>query len=388
MNIEKLNELYKDEVVKVRRTLHQIPEHGFKEYKTSAYIKAYLDECGISYEPFAGTGLLAYVKGNNPSKTIGFRTDMDALSILEMNEVDFKSTHEGFMHACGHDGHMTIALTFLKFLSEHKENLKDNVAVLFQPAEEGLGGAEAMLKDGVFEKYPVDEIFGIHLHPSYKERTMAINHGPIMAMTGQFEIDIHTKSAHGAMPHLGNDGMIVLAQLINQLQTIVSRNIDPTERAVLTLGKVEGGTRRNIIAEHIRLEGIVRCFNEDVFHLIEKRVNSIIKGLEISYDCTIDNNFRLAYPPVINHKESIEQFKKANKDITLVEYKPEMIAEDFSYYVKETKGAFVFLGVRNEEKNYIFPLHSSHFNFDENVLLTGVLSYINILNSYGSTFNV
>ncbi len=386
MDINKLNELYNDEVIKIRRTLHQIPEHGFKEYKTSEYIKTYLDQYNITYESFAGTGLLAYVKGNNPSKTIGFRTDMDALSIYEMNEIDFKSTHEGFMHACGHDGHMTIALTFLRFLSEHREYLKDNVAVLFQPAEEGLGGAEAMLKDGVFEKYPVDEIFGIHLHPGYPERTIAINDGPVMAMTGQFEIDIHTQSAHGAMPHLGNDGMIVLAQLINQFQSIVSRNIDPTEKAVITIGKVEGGTRRNIIAEHIRLEGTFRCFSDAVYEVMKKRVDSIIKGLETSFDCKIDNNFRLAYPALVNHVESIERFRKANKNILLAEYNPEMIAEDFSYYVKETKGAFVFLGVRNEEKNYIFPLHSSHFNFDENVLLTGVLSYINILNSYGSDF--
>lgn len=378
---------YESQATKLRRDLHKIPETGFEEFKTSEYICKFLDENGINYEKnVAKTGVVAKIEGKKKEngKTIAFRADMDALSLSEQNEIEFKSTHEGRMHGCGHDGHMTMLLLLAKYVKLNESNLEDTILFIFQPAEEGPGGAKPMLDDGLFSRHKVDEVFGIHLHPDFPEGTIAINDGPVMAMTGEFDIDIRTKSGHGAMPHTANDGMIVMSQLINQLQTIASRNIDPTQASVVTIGKVSGGERRNIIAEHVRLEGTTRAFSEDVYHTIEKRMTEIIKGLEVSYDCVIDLDLRTMYPPVVNHKSSVDAFVQANKSMNVVEFPPQMISEDFSYYLKEAKGAFIFLGTQSVEDGYVFPLHNSKFNYNESALLYGLQSYVNLLNHYGN----
>lgn len=367
------------EAVKIRRDLHKIPEPGFEEYKTSEYICTYLDDIGIHYtRGFAKTGIIATI-GANKDKTIAFRADMDALSMSEMTEVQFTSEHPGFMHGCGHDGHMTMLMLFAKYLVEHPEAVTCNIVLIFQPAEEGPGGAEVMIKEGLFEKYHIDEVYGFHLHPDFEENTLAVSAGPIMAMTGEFDFDIIGKSGHGAMPHTANDAIVIASQLINQIQTIVSRNIDPTEAAVVTIGRMEGGERRNIIAEHVRIEGTMRAFSERVFNELILRMQQIISGLESAYDCKIKTAFRTMYPPVVNHQESVDVFIASNDQMTIVPFPPQMIAEDFSYYLKERKGAFIFLGTRNKEKNYVYPLHNARFNFNESVLLTGVQCYINLL---------
>lgn len=373
-----------EESIKLRRDLHQIPEVGFSEYKTSDYICKYLDAYGFDYERnVAGTGVLAHISVD-ADKTIAFRADMDALSMTEFNDVEFKSTHEGCMHACGHDGHMTMLLLLAKYLVEKRESLKQNVLLIFQPAEEGPGGAEPMIETGFLDKYQVDEVFGIHLHPDFEEGVVAIKEGPVMAMTGEFDIDIKGKSGHGAMPHTGNDVLMIMSSLLQQYQTIVSRNVDPTEAAVVTVGKLFGGERRNIIADHIRLEGTIRAFSEDVYQLITRRMAEIIKGLEAGFDCDIELELRTMYPPVVNHKSSVEIFTKANASMNVVEFNPQMISEDFSYFLKEKPGAFIFLGIKNDRLGYDKPLHNSRFNFDEKALLFGLQSYINLLNAYGS----
>ncbi len=377
-----------DEAILIRRELHKIPEIGYEEIKTSGYICKFLDENGINYKKnVAKTGIIAKIEGKvgSTGKTIAFRADMDALSLSEQNEIEFKSQHEGCMHGCGHDGHMTMLLLLGKYLIMHKDELNQDVILIFQPAEEGPGGASPMIETGFLETYNIDEVFGIHLHPDFEEGTIAINSGPVMAMTGEFDIDIYTKSGHGAMPHTANDGMIVLSQMLSQFQSIISRNVNPTEAGVVTVGRIEGGERRNIIAEHVRLEGTTRAFTEDVYNLIQDRIKTIAKGLEISYDCKIDIEIRTMYPPVINHESSVENFRAANTSLEVVEFPPQMIAEDFSYYLKERKGAFIFLGIRDESKGYTKPLHNSKFNFNEAALLYGLQSYINILNHYGSS---
>lgn len=385
MALNQTVQAYLDKAIKIRRDLHLIPEIGYEEYKTSEYICKYLDGIGVTYKnEVAKTGILAYIEGKDASKTIAFRADMDALSLSEQNDIEFKSSHEGRMHGCGHDGHMTMLLLLATYLQDKKDQLKDNVVLIFQPAEEGPGGALPMIETGFLDEYKVEEVFGIHLHPDFEEGTIAINDGPVMAMTGEFDVDIYTKSGHGAMPHTANDGMIVMAQLINQFQSVISRNVDPTQAGVITVGRVEAGERRNIIAEHVRLEGTTRAFSEDVYHLIEERMKAIVKGLEVSYNCQIDLVLRTMYPPVVNHLSSVDAYKKANKHLNVIEFPPQMIAEDFSYYLKERKGAFVFLGTRNESLGYDKPLHNSKFNFKEDVLLYGLQSYINMLNHYGS----
>jgi len=388
MGLNQTVQAYRQEALEIRRDLHKIPEIGFEEYKTSEYICKFLEENGIFFEKnIVKTGVVAKIEGKQKSagKTIAFRADMDALSLSEQNEISFKSTHEGCMHGCGHDGHMTMLLLLAKHIKMNESQLKDDIVFIFQPAEEGPGGAKPMLDEGLFKKYAVDEVYGIHLHPDFKEGVIAINEGPVMAMTGEFDIDIYSKSGHGAMPHTANDGMIIMSQLINQLQSIVSRNINPTEAGVVTIGKVEGGERRNIIAEHIRLEGTLRAFSEEIYHLIEKRMTDMVSGLEKSFDCKIHLELRTMYPPVINHKESVDAFRAANVSLEVIDFPPQMISEDFSYYLKEAKGAFVFLGTKNEADGYVFPLHNSKFNYNEEALLYGLQSYINLLNHYGNS---
>lgn len=376
---------YLNHAIEIRRDLHCIPEIGYQEYKTSEYICKFLDENGISYEKnIAKTGIVAKIEGkeNRTGKTIAFRADMDALSLSENNDIPFKSTHPGQMHGCGHDGHMTMLLLLAKYIKEEMAPLNFDVVFIFQPAEEGPGGALPMIKEGILDKHHVEEVFGIHVHPDFEEGTIAINKGPVMAMTGEFDIDIYSKSGHGAMPHTANDGFMIMSSLLSQLQTIVSRNVNPTEAGVVTVGRIEGGERRNIIAEHVRLEGTTRAFSEDVYNLIQARIQEIINGLMISFDCQIDLEIRTMYPPVVNHELSVDAFMEANKDLTIVEFPPQMIAEDFSYYLKEKKGAFVFLGTRDESKGYVKPLHNSKFNFNEEALLFGLQSYVNLIDHY------
>lgn len=368
-----------------RRDLHKIPEPGFNEYATSDYICNKLDEMHISYDRNIGkTGIVAWLSNEDAHKTIAFRADMDALSLDEQNQVDYKSDHPGFMHGCGHDGHMTMLLGFADYLVHQKDKLKQNVVFIFQPAEEGPGGAKLMLEEGLIETYGIDEIYGIHLHPEFDQGTIAISAGPVMAMTGEFDIDIRSKSGHGAMPHTANDATIIGSQMLNQFQTIISRNINPTDASVLTVGKITAGERRNIIAEHMRLEGTIRAFSESAFASIQERMTTICQGLEKSFSCEITCVHRSMYPPVVNHVSSVDQYKAANRGLTLVDFPPQMISEDFSYFLKAVPGAFVFLGTKNIEKNFIFPLHNSKFNFDEAVLVYGIQSYINVLNHLGS----
>lgn len=380
MNINSEIIKFKEEIENIRRDLHRIPEEGFSEFKTSKYIKDYLNLINIEFEESAKTGIVGYIKVNGARKTYAFRSDMDALSMIENTNHDFKSRHEGFMHGCGHDGHMSILLIFAKYLSQNRESLKENIVFIFQPAEEGPGGADVMVKEGVLKRHKIDEIYGIHLYPEVKSGRFSYREGPMMAMTGEFDVKITGKSGHGAIPHKALDAIIIASELVSKLQNIVSRFINPIEGAVLTVGRMECGVRRNIIAEDALLEGTIRAFNQNVYNTIKSKFADYVKGMEVSYGCEIDLVFRDMYPAVVNDKSLCDQFKLANeKEFIIEEIEPQMIAEDFSYFQKEVPGLFMFLGVRNEEKNHVFPLHNSKFNFDEEVLLCGVQGYYNML---------
>ena len=374
----------KNEIIEIRRDLHRIPEAGFEEYKTSEYIKNYLTAFGISFEEVAQTGIVGFVKGSVGEKTIAFRADMDALSMTELTELEFCSEHEGFMHGCGHDGHMAMLLGLAKYLSENQGQLLDNVLLIFQPAEEGPGGAEVIIKEGIFDKYKVDEIYGIHLYPEVYQGKIAIKEGPLMAMTGEFDIVIKGEGGHGAIPHKALDAVIIAAEFISQVQTIISRNINPIDPAVLTIGRMEAGERRNIIAEKAVLEGTLRAFSENVYNKVKERVYDFKKGFELSYGCTIEVEFRDMYPPVYNDSRLVQRIIENDKECTYELIEPQMISEDFSYYQKSAPGVFMFLGTKNPEKNFVFPLHNSKFNFDEEVLLLGIQSYVRILENNGS----
>lgn len=361
-----------------RRVLHQIPEIGLQEYKTSHYIKSVLNELQVEFESFGDTGVLAYFKGLNPTKTLAFRTDIDALPVTEESDYPNPSTHEGYMHACGHDGHMSMMLGLARYLSLESTQVIDNILLIFQPAEEGPGGAEEMVKQGVLSRYRVDEIYGIHVFPDVEQGYIGVRAGAMMAMTGEFDIDIYAKSAHGAMPQTGVDGIVIASEIILGLQTVVSRSISPIQPAVLTVGKMTAGERRNIIAGKARLEGTIRAFDKSVFEQLKSRMRTYLKGMELAYDVRIELETRDMYPPVVNdhrlHSEFVSIFKES-----VIEIDPQMISEDFSFYQEQVPGLFYFIGTRNTEKGYVYPLHNAKFNFDDTILIHGLETYRSVL---------
>lgn len=364
---------FKNVVSKYRNDLHQIPEVGFFEFRTSDYLREKLISFGYEVKSTAKTGLIAYIKGREES-SIAFRADMDGLKITEETNIEFPSKVTGHMHACGHDGHMAILLGFAEYVSKIKE-LQKGILFIFQPAEEGPGGAEVIINEGILNKYNVENIFGLHIYPEIEEGTIGIKSDVMTAQTGEFDIYIKGKSGHGAIPHKANDTLIVVAQLINSYQSIISRNINPIEGAVLTIGTINGGEKRNIIAENIRLEGTIRAFNMDVYNKIKERMKAINHGLMEMFDVKIDIIFRDMYPSITNDKNLLTIVKTSKLKEKLIEIEPMMIAEDFSYYQKQVPGLFFMLGSKNKEKGYINPLHSSKFNFDEEVLMNGIEIY-------------
>ncbi|WP_243141187.1 M20 metallopeptidase family protein [Alkaliphilus pronyensis] len=372
-----------DEIIKIRRDLHQIPELAFEEYKTSKYISDYLKRLHINYEgEVAGTGIIANFKGTEGKRTIAFRADMDALTIEEEAEVEYRSIHSGKMHACGHDGHVAILLGLAKYLTINNGKIKDNIVLIFQPAEEGPGGALPIVSQGYIKKYSIDEIFGLHIFPSIMEGEIGVRKGPMMSQTGEFDIHIRGKGGHGAMPHETIDSVVIAAEIITGLQSIVSRSINPIEPCVITIGRVAAGERRNIIAAEARLEGTIRSFKQEVYDLIKQRINDYVKGTKVIHNCEVILEFRDMYPAVTNDNGLTDELLKCLKDAKVHLIDPIMLAEDFSYYQKEIPGVFFFLGSRSEE--YYYPLHSSRFNFNEAVLLNGLQIFINILRQRGA----
>ena len=364
-----------------RRDLHQIPEIGLDCTLTSLYLQNELKSMG--YEPIvmAKTAVIVFKQGLG-NKTIGFRADMDGLSVKEETNVDFKSIHTNNMHACGHDGHMAMCLGLAMYCVGKTFNV--SVLFIFQPAEEGPGGARVLIEEGLFKRYPTDALFGLHLYPNLTQGKFALLNGPMMAQTNEFDCIIHGKSAHGAQPHLGIDAIVLQAEIIQAFQTIISRNTNPLEPAVLTVGTIHGGEARNIIAQKVVLEGTVRCFNPLVFDRIQERMIQIVQSIMNQYDISIELIFKSSYPPVINPKELYHFVDSVLLEDEKEVIQPMMFAEDFSFYQKEVPAFFAMLGSRNESKNYIYPLHSCYFNFDESVLEVGVNYYIRLLTELNS----
>ncbi len=364
-----------------RRDLHQIPEIGLDCTLTSLYLQNELKSMG--YEPIvmAKTAVIVFKQGLG-NRTIGFRADMDGLSVKEETNVDFKSIHTNNMHACGHDGHMAMCLGLAKYCADKTFNV--SILFIFQPAEEGPGGARVLIEEGLFKRFPTDALFGLHLYPNLTQGKFALLNGPMMAQTNEFDCIIHGKSAHGAQPHLGIDAIVLQAEIIQAFQTIISRNTNPLEPAVLTVGTIHGGEARNIIAQKVVLEGTVRCFNPLVFDRIQERMNQIVQAMMNQYDISIELIFKSSYPPVINPKELYQFVDSVLFDNEKEVIQPMMFAEDFSFYQKEVPAFFAMLGSRNESLNYTYPLHSCYFNFDESVLEIGVNYYIRLLTELNS----
>lgn len=356
-----------------RQALHQIPELGFDLFKTSAYIKARLIEFGYDPIPMAKTGWVVLRKGKS-REAILFRTDMDALPVSEKTGVSFCSTHEGSMHACGHDGHMSMMLGFAKYVSEIPEPSK-SIVMIFQPAEEGPGGAKVMIDEGLFDMFNIKYAFGIHLYPELEEGLYGLVDGPMMARNGEFNLTIKGQSAHGAQPHMGIDAIQVAGMLINSYHQIISRTMDPLNHAVITIGTIDGGEARNIIAQEVTMSGTIRAFSDDVYEKIKTHMRRIDSGLSQTYQVMINNDILDYYPPVINDHQLFDQLVHALNPSSYRLIKPMMFAEDFAFYQQKVPGMFVMLGTRREDLGYTHPLHSCYFNFDEKVLIKGVELY-------------
>lgn len=368
-----------EELRQIRRDLHKIPELGLKEYKTSAYIREKLEGFGITeLETWLETGVVAVIRGKGKGQAVAFRADMDALPVTEQTGCDFTSEHVGCMHACGHDGHVTVLLGFAKYLQEHKDELENDVVLIFQPAEEGPGGAQLLVDAGLFEKHPVRCIIGCHIFPQVPQGKVACRKGAMMARNGEVDVHVYGESAHGAQPQLGHDAVLAAGAVITGLHTILSRNVSPLDSGVLTFGAIHGGEACNIIAKEVKLEGTMRAFSDEAYETMTKRVQEVASGIAAGYGCKGEAVFRHMYRVVDNDPKLVELLQEVAGD-NYEETPPYMLAEDFSLYLQKVPGMFFFLGSGNEEKGYIHSLHSAQFQFDEEILALGVETYAKLL---------
>lgn len=371
--------LLQPELVRWRRQIHQYPELGFEEILTAYFVKEKLEEWGIEHQTnIAQTGIVAVIESNQPTgKVLAIRADMDALPIQEENHVPYCSKHDGVMHACGHDGHTAIALGIAHYLAHHRDQWLGTVKIIFQPAEEGPGGAKPMIEAGVLSNPDVDAIIGLHLWNNLPVGAIGVREGALMAAVECFKCTIFGKGGHGAMPHQTIDSVVVGAQIVNALQTIVARNIAPVDSAVVTVGEFHAGSALNVIADTARMSGTVRYFNPKLEPLIRQRVEQIIAGICQSHGADYDLDYWQLYPPVINDATMAQLVKSVAEEVieTPLGVVPEcqtMGGEDMSFFLQQVPGCYFFLGSANAEKRLNYPHHHPRFDFDEKVLSLGV----------------
>ena len=334
--------------IDIRRRLHQIPEPGLQEFKTQALLLDYLKT--LPQERYElkqwRTGILVKVKGTNPKRRLAWRADMDGLPITEETSYEFRSTHPGFMHACGHDVHMSIGLGILTHFVQSP--VADDVIFIFQPAEEGPGGALPMMESEEFQAWKPDYIFALHIAPEYPVGTVATRPGILFANTSELFIDLTGKGGHAAFPHTANDMVVAAAHLTTQLQTIVARNIDPLDSGVVTVGMITGGTKQNIIAERARLEGTIRTMSMDSMHKIKARIEALVSGIETGFECRAEIDYGSNYCQVFNTEGLTAEFMdwvRESKVANLVEAPAAMTGEDFGYFLEQIPGFLFWLGV-------------------------------------------
>lgn len=362
-----------EQMVEWRRHLHQYPELSFQEVETPKMIAGILESYGIEVKTqVGGRGVVGTIHGAKPGKTIALRADFDALPIPDEKEVPYKSKVPGVMHACGHDGHTATLLAVAKVLSENRDKLAGNVVLLHQHAEElNPGGAIGMIEDGCLDG--VDVVFGTHLTSQAPTGTYLYAKGYAMAAADAFEIMVQGKGGHGASPHETVDAVAIGAQLVGQLQYIVSRQINPQKAAVLSVGSFHAGNAGNVIADSAVLKGTVRSFDENVREHMQREVTNIVNGISQGLHADCQLKYESGYPAVFNHAEETDAFLEAVKTFTdenqLIEMTPIMGSEDFSYYLRERPGMFFFTGARNEDTGAHYPHHHPRFDFDEQAMV-------------------
>lgn len=368
-----------DEVIVIRRDFHRNPELGENEFRTMNKICEYLSLWGIEFKSnVAETGIVAIIRGDEKGKTVALRADMDALPIKEEANVEYKSLIDGKMHACGHDGHVAIALGAAKILKSMERNLNGNVKLFFQPAEETIGGADRMIKEGCLKNPDVDYVIGLHIDSDLPTGTIGLKYGKMKAASDEITIIVKGESTHGAHPDKGTDPIFIASNLVMSLQSLVSRNISPTNSAVFTIGSIHGGTKGNVIPDKVVMNGILRTLDEETRVFLKKRIKCIVEniseGLGGKSEIIINESYVLLIndDDVVNAVRSVGNRVLGNENVIIMEF-PSMGTEDFSYFSQCVKSCFYNLGCRNEAKDAIYPAHSSKFTIDEDCLKIGVI---------------
>ena len=378
-----VNDALLDEVKQWRKQIHSQPELGFKEFKTSSFIVDKLESFGIEvHQGLGGTGVVGTLK-NGTGPTIGIRADIDALPIEEQNDVEHKSTHANCMHACGHDGHTSVLLGTAKYLSENN-NFSGTIHFVFQPAEEVLGGAKAMIDDGLFDKFPMDAIYGLHNWPGLPVGEISVNDGPMMASFDTFEITLTGKGTHAAMPHLGADPIAAGAALITNIQSIISRRISPLQSGVISVTQMNSGDTTNVIPDVAILKGTVRSFDMDVRQSLQSLLTEMVTTLPPLYGVTGEMDYHIRYPVTTNDSQAYLEIKNAatkalGADKVNTDVEPSMASEDFSFMSQVVKGAYFWLGVDGSTPSK--PLHNAAYDFNDDAIETGIKVWLSLVES-------
>lgn len=388
MNYLELSKNYYDMMVEVRRHLHKYPEVDNKLYKTSEFVEGYLKRLGIQYKHCKNNGIIAELGNKTSGRIVALRADMDALEVEDLKDVSYKSTIKGFMHACGHDAHTAILLGAAALLKDYEGSLNGRVRLIFQPAEETYGGAKEMIEYGALDG--VSAIFGLHVNESYNVGTIGVKNGVVNAASNPFTIVINGKGSHGAYPEDGVDAIYISSKVIDNLQGIVSREISALDNAVITVGKINGGTAANAISSHVVMEGILRTMGDDMRSLCKERIDQVVKATAKVYRGNADVSFIESYPSFENDDQLYNWFinnisKISNIDLENVK-RPSMGVEDFAYYTKVIPGLYYVLGCKNERRGINNPAHGSYFDIDEECMIYGcavqtmcAMEYLNIL---------
>ncbi len=384
--LNSINQMQK-EMQEWRRDLHKIPEIGLKEYKTSSYIKDKLKTWDIEFKDgYADTGLIAWVRGSkgDSKKSIGLRADFDALPMSEKNNFDHKSSNEGMMHACGHDGHTSMLLGAVKYLKENND-FDGTVYFIFQPGEEGFGGGEIMIKEGLLDDFNIDEVYALHNWPELPLGHFGVSTGPMMAAVDEFDIIVKGKGGHAAIPDLGVDPVIIAAQIINAVQTIISRVTSPIDKALISITKVHAGSAYNVIDDEVFLGGTVRTFKEKTRILIQNKLNDTAKGIAQANGGDIEFIYKPGYPPTINTKDESIFASEVAKNLVgdknvITDVEPSMGGEDFSYFLNKKPGSYLYIGQKDD--NHKAHLHTTKYDFNDNLLPIGVNFWVDLVKSF------
>lgn len=376
---------FKDELIEIRRNLHQTPETGFNLDKTSAYIEDILNELGIESHRLCKTGIVALIKGKSDKKTLLIRADIDALPVTELNDIDYKSKNEGKMHACGHDAHAACLIGLCKILKEMSLDLDGNIKLVFQPAEECVGGADPMINEGVMENPTVTAAVALHVEPLADIGTIQIRNGAIMASPDEFTIKINGVGGHGACPEDCNNPIIPASKLISKLNSIIEDNFKNKSECVVSVCAVNAGNSTNIIPESVKILGTARSLSENVRLKIEKIIGEYVDAVCKEFNCSSEYEFKKLYPPVINDSQMNDIVINASKKISALNNvvfleKSTMTGDDFSYFANLVPSSYFKLGVGN--KNLKNPLHSPYFNIDEDSLVIGAAIFAQIAIDY------